>query len=173
MAESLKYGVIADSELFRQIASGGFEDRELLPSLVARCVAIKAELVKTDERDKGARQLLNFGHTPGHGIELCSEYTIPHGHAVAAGMAVMTRAAERAGICPPGSAAQLEGALERYGLPVLSPFSPEELAVAARRDKKRRGEQITLVLPERIGHCVLHSVPVEELTRWFQMGEER
>ena len=67
----------------------------------------------------------------------------------------------------------LEGALERYGLPVLSPFSPEELAVAARRDKKRRGEQITLVLPERIGHCVLHSVPVEELTRWFQMGEER
>lgn len=63
-------------------------------------MAQKRNLVEQDEFDTGARQLLNLGHTLGHGVEACSGYTVSHGRAVAIGMTLVTRAAVAFGRCP-------------------------------------------------------------------------
>ena len=95
-AEAVKTGVLCDESLFAL-----FEDGSLTVNpaeVIARCVAYKAGVVERDEREQGERKLLNLGHTIGHAIEKCSGYRIPHGHAVAAGLAIMARSAERQGM---------------------------------------------------------------------------
>ncbi len=147
LAESVKYGVICDAALFERFASEKTLDIE---EIVARCVAIKGDIVAQDEHDTGLRQLLNFGHTPGHAIEACSRYGVSHGHAVATGMLIMARAAQRAGICRDDTVPRLARVLQTFGLPVGTPYTAAELASAALADKKRRGDGITLVVPERL-----------------------
>lgn len=169
LAESVKYGVICDAALFERFASEKTLDIE---EIVARCVAIKGDIVAQDEHDTGLRQLLNFGHTPGHAIEACSRYGVSHGHAVATGMLIMARAAQRAGICRDDTVPRLARVLQTFGLPVGTPYTAAELASAALADKKRRGDGITLVVPERLGSCVLHRIPVAELEGFFARGME-
>lgn len=169
IAESLKHGVLRDRELFELTKNGGA--RKDAASLVARNMRIKAEFVLEDERDVGRRQLLNFGHTIGHAIETLSGLSIPHGHAVAIGMASMARAAERLSLCEMPLAAEIEAALIQCGLPTRSPYPTDALVEAALRDKKRSAGTITLVMPKRIGECVLHAVPIEELPDIFKLGE--
>ena len=169
LAESIKYGVICDEALFERFASEETPDME---AIVARCVAIKGDIVAQDEHDTGLRQLLNFGHTPGHAIEACSRYGVSHGHAVATGMRIMACAATVAGICGDDTAPRLARVLQKYGLPVETPYAAAELAAAALADKKRKGDGITLVVPKRMGACVLHTEPVTELEQFFARGME-
>ena len=96
MAEVIKYGVIFDRELLELLMRDKTAfDRE---TVIARCIDHKRRVVEEDEFDRCVRQLLNFGHTAAHGIEQHSGYTVSHGHAVAAGMGIVTRAAEAAGL---------------------------------------------------------------------------
>ena len=160
-AEALKTAVLFDPDLFSHLAARGtdFDRMTVLP----RCVACKRDAVCADEFDRGARQLLNLGHTAGHAIETLSGYRIAHGHAVAIGLAMMARAFCR-------DAAEIEAALIKLGLPTRTEFSPERLAQAALADKKRAGERITLVIPRAIGDCVLREVPVDTLADIFERG---
>ena len=64
---------------------------------IARCVAIKAEVVGTDERESGRRALLNYGHTLAHALEIATEHTIAHGEAVAIGLVFAAHLAEALG----------------------------------------------------------------------------
>ena len=82
MAEAVKYGMIADDALFASIERG----EPVTADMIFACVDCKRRLVEADERDTGARQLLNFGHSFGHAIEKASGYAVGHGAAVAAGM---------------------------------------------------------------------------------------
>ncbi len=168
MAEMIKYGVIADEALFDALAAGKCAD---LAPAVARCVAIKGGIVSEDERDNGKRQLLNLGHTVGHGIEQRSGYTIPHGQAVAMGMAFIARAGEKAGLCETGVCARIEAALRANGLPIKCPYPLSELMPCLLSDKKRKGGVMTLVLPARIGGSVLHEAPVAGLEGFLRGGE--
>ena len=160
-AEALKTALLFDPDLFSHLAARGtdFDRMTVLP----RCIACKRDAVCADEFDRGARQLLNLGHTAGHAIEALSGYRIAHGHAVAIGLAIMARAFCR-------DAAEIEAALTRLGLPTRTEFSPERLAQAALADKKRTGERITLVIPRAIGDCVLREVPVDTLADIFERG---
>ena len=160
-AEALKTAVLFDPDLFSHLAARGtdFDRMTVLP----RCIACKRDAVCADEFDRGARQLLNLGHTAGHAIETLSGYRISHGHAVAIGLAIMARAFCR-------DAAEIEAALIKLGLPTRTEFSPERLAQAALADKKRAGERITLVIPRAIGDCVLREVPVDTLPDIFERG---
>lgn len=170
MAEAIKYGVLTDPELFEEFAQGRAESS--LPSIISRCVEIKARYVACDEHDRGVRTFLNLGHTMGHAIEKLSRYTCLHGHAVAIGMVMAARAGEKLGITRPGTAATLVGALERCGLPTKSPYSPQELASAALADKKRSGGEITFIFIEDIGRCILKKVPVDKLLEIAILGKE-
>jgi 3-dehydroquinate synthase len=123
-----------------------------LPDIMYDCVRIKKAVVEADEFDVGERMLLNFGHTLGHAIEKLSDYSgVSHGRAVAAGMALITRAAERSGDAVPGLTARLSSCLERYGLDADVPFSPREAAMSCRGDKKRDGGDINIVICNDVG----------------------
>ena len=140
--------------------------------VIARCVAYKAGVVERDEKEQGERKLLNLGHTVGHAIEKCSGYVIPHGHAVAAGLAVIARAAEALGWTEESLAARITACLSKNGLPTGTDYSAEALAEAALSDKKRAGGDITLVVPRKIGHCELRKVPVADLLPIIRAGLE-
>lgn len=114
--------------------------------------------------------LLNFGHSFGHAAEKCSGYTLPHGLAVAMGMAAMTRSAAKAGLCSPETAEALEGLLRAYRLPTELPYSAEALAEAARADKKAAGDRLRIVVPEAVGRCRIQSIPAGDILLWLKRG---
>ena len=156
-AEVIKYGVILDKALYDKLQEPPF-DRE---SVVARCVEIKRDVVQQDEFDNGIRGLLNFGHTFGHAIEKMSNFEVSHGAAVAKGMVIAARMAPLCGLCD--VAEELSALLQRYGFDFSAPYSADDLYDAILSDKKRRGGNITVVLPKAIGECVLVTLAVEEL----------
>ena len=163
-AEAVKTGVLCDEGLFAL-----FEDGTLKADpaeVIARCVEYKAGVVERDEKEQGERKLLNLGHTVGHAIEKCSGYSIPHGHAVAAGLAIIARASARLGWTSGDGARTAEricSALRLTGLPISTEYTPEALAEAALADKKRAGDSIMIVVPKEIGACALMEIPVSEL----------
>ncbi len=169
-AEAIKTGILSDEALFTLFESG--EAKRHIAEIVSRCVAFKAGVVERDEKESGLRKTLNLGHTAGHAIELCSGYTVPHGFAVAIGLAVIARASEKLGWAAEPIAGRIESALVKNGLPITTEAAPEALANAALTDKKRAGGGITLVVPRRIGECVLSELPVEELVNVFRAGLE-
>lgn len=168
LSEAVKYGMIADKALLDQLCTPWMETHA--EDVIARCIEIKAAAVEADERDNGERQKLNFGHTAGHAIERHSNFTLTHGHAVAMGMAVVTRACVKRGLVSQETLDALEKALDYNGLPDQCPCSAAILAEGAGADKKRRGSGITLVLPETAGKCILAPFQLSELEAFFQDG---
>lgn len=156
-AEVIKYGVILDKELYRTLDVLPF-DRE---TVVSRCIEIKRDVVQQDEFDNGMRGLLNFGHTFGHAIEKLSNFGITHGEAVAKGMVIAARMAPLCGLCD--IAGELSALLVKYGFDISCPYSAVEIYEALLSDKKRRGGDISVVLPQSVGTCILVTLPVEEL----------
>lgn len=170
VAETVKCGMICDAELFVKM-HGDF--RKSISDITAECVSIKRDVVCEDEFDTGKRQLLNFGHTIGHAIEKCSNFEITHGHAVAIGMAAVTRAAEKLNICEKGTSDALCDTLKKCSLPTECTFSAKELYGVMLADKKRSGDVITIVVPKKIGKCVLYRIPVVELLNFVEKGLEK
>lgn len=167
-AEAIKTGVLCDGRLFSLFEKG---DLKTVPEeVIARCVAFKAGVVERDEKEQNERRLLNLGHTIGHAIEKCSGYAIPHGHAVAAGLAIMARAAEKLGWAESGTAKRICGCLVKNDLPVTTEYDAGRLAAAAAADKKRSGSHITIVVPAAIGRCELKKIPLEELLPIIRAG---
>ena len=167
-AEVIKYGMLGDGELLRRLQEVHIKNQ--MEAVIARCVEMKRDVVEGDEFDTGRRQLLNLGHTFAHSIEKLSDYTIPHGSAVAVGMMRTTRAAVRKGLCPRECLDALQALLKKYNLPTETQYSPEQLAEVALSDKKRKGDTLTLVVPCAYGESALRPVPVAELADWARAG---
>lgn len=167
-AEIIKYGMIFDADLLELLASPAAEEE--IETVIARCVELKRSVVVGDEHDHGARQLLNFGHTIGHAIERCANFTCYHGEGVAMGMAIMTRACVRQGLCPAECDTVLEALLQKFHLPNTTQYPAELLLQAARADKKRRGDSITLVQPDIVGRCILNKTDYAALARVLADG---
>lgn len=167
-AEVIKYGMIGDPGLLDLLETTDFQkDPE---EIVARCVAQKRDLVEQDEFDTGARQLLNLGHTIGHGIEACSGYQLSHGKAVAIGMTLITRAAVSFGLCPAEALPRLQSLLKKYRLPDATEYEAQALYEKTLSDKKRTGSTIRLVVPTAWGKSQLHQVAVPDLLQWIEKG---
>jgi 3-dehydroquinate synthase len=120
---------------------------------VRRSVAIKADVVRRDERENGVRKTLNFGHTIGHAIELRSDYRMLHGEAVAVGMVIESRMAERVGVAEPGTSDRVREGVRRVGLPSEPPGdqTAADILGATRSDKKARAGVVEYALPTRVG----------------------
>lgn len=168
MAEVIKYGVIFDKAFFEFLRDN--EAKDNLEYVITRCVELKRDIVNADEKEKGVRALLNFGHTVGHAIEKCSGYKIPHGSAVAVGMVIISRAAYKCSFCGENYADIIASLNKKYYLPVSTDFSASELSSAAMADKKRAGDKIKLIIPEALGNCVIKSVPTSELEKIIGEG---
>jgi 3-dehydroquinate synthase len=174
LAEAIKHGVIASAAYFDSVVAVAAAldvvdvAGDAMLDLVAGSVEIKADVVRRDEREGGVRKTLNFGHTIGHAIELCSGYGVLHGQAVAIGMVYEATLAERLGIAQPGTAARIREANRSAGLATTRSRSmaADDLVQATRGDKKARSGQAEYALPSRIGEMTSAegrwSVPVDE-----------
>lgn len=169
-AEAIKTGILSDETLFSLFDTDDLQAD--LSEIIRQCVAFKGRVVEEDEFDTGLRRTLNLGHTAGHAIEKCANFSISHGHAVAIGTVLIARAAEKLGWCETPCADRIAAVFRRNGLPVTTHYTASELAAAALADKKRAGGSITLVIPEKIGACTLKTIPVEQLEGVFSAGLE-
>ena len=153
MAEMLKYGFIADSNLLKT-------NMENYQDYILRCGEIKREIVAQDPTEKGLRKILNFGHTIGHAIEshcLTTDHPLLHGEAVALGMAAVLWLSVKHFVLD-------KKVLQNYEkqLPILLSEAELNLTVADMEpilsylafDKKNKGEQPQFVLLEAIGKPV-------------------
>ncbi|HEX2721620.1 MAG TPA: 3-dehydroquinate synthase, partial [Gemmatimonadaceae bacterium] len=159
-AEALKHGVIADRAYFdsvvRAIPSVLYDQRksgDSLTGVIVGSIAIKSRIVARDEHEGGLRKILNFGHTIAHALELLSGYSLAHGEAVAIGMTLEARLAERAGLARPGLAEEIRRGLTMAGLPVELPngMAASRVLDAMRGDKKARAGSVRYALPRSIG----------------------
>ena len=166
--EIIKYAVLSGEELFSAVSS--CDIRANYESIIAECVKLKRDIVAEDEFDTGRRRLLNLGHTFGHAIEKCSNYSIPHGAAVGTGLAIISRAACRRGYCSSNVAERIEKLIKQYSLDTETEFTAKELYLAALSDKKIDSGKANLVVPEKIGQCATVSVPNDEMLAWLYDG---
>lgn len=167
-AEVIKYGVLYDEALFKHLHSSGKNFQQ--EQVIARCVELKRDVVAADEFDTGARQKLNLGHTVGHAIEKNSDFSITHGQAVAMGMGVITKAAVSLGICTEDVYSELVSVLRLFDLPYSTSMQAKELYTAALSDKKRSGSSLNLVIPQKIGCCILQKTPIHQLENLLESG---
>lgn len=163
--EVIKYGMLDYPELLADLATKPLQQTDLahIEAIIALCVKAKAKIVSADEKEAGVRALLNFGHTFGHGIELCSHFTVKHGMAVSIGMALMMRAAYQNGHISESELTDFLHLLTAHKLPITTTISTTELCQAALHDKKSHGQTITIIYPTRWGHCELRTVDHSKL----------
>lgn len=167
-AEVIKYGIISDNEFFEFLNNNDI--KENLEYVISRCVEIKADIVANDEHDTGVRQLLNLGHTFGHAIEKCSSYSISHGSAVSIGMVIAAKGAFLSDICDTDYSEKISEVLKKYKLPIKCEYNANELFEVTLSDKKRTGSYTNLVVPEKIGKCVLKKLPYENILEFIEKG---
>ncbi len=162
LAEAIKYGVIKSEKLFNRLLQEDAPD--FINELIEECVSIKRDVTENDFFESGERMLLNFGHTIGHSIEKYYNFKdITHGEAVGIGMVIMAVAAENAGECEIGTAKLITKALHKYNLPATTSIDMKKLCKGAFNDKKRRGKDIKLVIPKKIGTCSIKTLPCDKL----------
>lgn len=171
MGEVVKYGMIRSSPLFEKLMKGNIrENPALLNEVIAECVSIKRDVVQNDEFDTGERMILNFGHTFGHAIEKYMGYgSIPHGKAVAIGMYMITKAAERDGRTEKGTAEKLKKCLEANSLPFRSDIDAEKLYALSAGDKKRTSDKIRIVLCPEAGKSVILPMTLGEYKKFLEL----
>ncbi|MFY9994855.1 MAG: 3-dehydroquinate synthase [Leclercia sp.] len=164
LAEVIKYGIILDGEFFSWLEENMDAllrlDGQAMAYCIRRCCELKAEVVAADERETGLRALLNLGHTYGHAIEAEMGYgNWLHGEAVAAGMVMAARTAERLGQFTPAETQRIITLLERAGLPVTGPreMSAQAYLPHMLRDKKVLAGEMRLVLPLAVGKSEVRS----------------
>ena len=162
MAEVIKYGVIADAALFGLLGDKDFSQSHA-DEMIQRCVSIKRKFVEEDEHDTGVRQLLNFGHTIGHAVEIASGFSISHGLAVAKGMAFMAELSAKQGWCSEETKVRILNLLHLYEFDLTVNFEKEVLYDIMCKDKKRKGNFLDVVVVESIGTCRLQRMTTEEL----------
>jgi shikimate kinase / 3-dehydroquinate synthase len=146
-AEVLKTALIAGGELWERVAGG----EEVDATVILACIRTKLEVVALDERDEGARQVLNLGHTVGHAIETATAYArYRHGEAVGLGLLAALRLSGQDELRQ-----QVASLLERAGLPTrLEDADPAAVTDAVQRDKKRRRGEVRFVLVRAPGQIV-------------------
>ena len=166
MAEVIKYGCIRDAAFLFWLEQHPSRQEIMadIEHVLYTCCDIKRSVVVEDERDTGARMVLNFGHTLGHAYELAGHYqTWTHGQAVAAGMVKAAELGVAMGITPAGLPERIGVLLGCFGLPVFIPCTHADYAAAIGLDKKGAGDSISVILLEAAGKAAAHPMPKAKL----------
>ena len=139
----------------------GYDDPERLPTLIRRAGAVKIGIVEEDRLESGVRAYLNLGHTFAHAIELVTTFAVPHGQAVAIGLAAAARLSRRLGLCAASLVDEVETGVSwlRPGrdLPadLFAPAGTRALWQAMQHDKKWRNGRSRFVLLRAVGEPVV------------------
>lgn len=180
-AEVVKYGLIRDAKFFAWLEANGPEALEGKPNALTQAIVkaceTKAAIVAADEREAGARALLNLGHTFGHALEAANDFdhTLHHGEAVAIGMCLAFELSVRLGLCPASDAERVRNHLAGIGLPTtLAQAGRGKWEVPAllhhmRQDKKVRQGRVRFVLARRIGETFLaEDIATEDVEHFLE-----
>jgi len=174
LAEVIKYGVILDSNFFNYLESNIDQalklDNETIIHIIKTCCALKADVTSKDEKEKGIRSYLNFGHTVGHAVESLTRYkSYIHGEAVAIGMAAIARVSVLWGYTSADSSNSLLKLLKKTGLPCDLPVFPlSDYINVMLKDKKRAESGINMVLMKQVGEVCLEVKSAEDLSAAFK-----
>ncbi|KRE78420.1 3-dehydroquinate synthase [Arthrobacter sp. Soil763] len=164
LAEVIKCGFIADPailDLIEKDPSAVTEPRsEVLRELIERSIAVKAAVVSEDLRESGRREILNYGHTLGHAIELAERYSWRHGAAISVGMMFAAELARSVGRLSDADADRHRSILESLGLPTSYRRDRwQALLDGMRRDKKSRGDLLRFVVLDGVARPGILDVP--------------
>lgn len=176
MGEIIKYACIKNKDMFKKLTDIPYKEcfNSEIESLIYECCKIKVMIVNGDEKDRGERKLLNFGHTIGHAIEAYynfSKYT--HGEAVAMGMYTITKNMELEGITKKGTSNYIKNLLEKFNLPLSTEnIEYEKLIKIISLDKKFDKEYIDLVGLNEIGESFIKKVSKSELRRYLDINRK-
>jgi 3-dehydroquinate synthase len=172
LAEVVKVGFTSDPVILDLVEADPGEALDVhgavLRELVERAITVKAHVVAADLREARpgglGREVLNYGHTFGHAVELLERYTWRHGHAVSVGLVFVSALARLAGRLPERDAARHVSVLTSLGLPTTyAPGRFPELLDAMRVDKKSRGDLLRFVVLDGIGRPGLLEGPDPDL----------
>ena len=172
LAEIIKYGVINDSHLFSYLEENIQRVKKLdlvcLEYVIRRACEIKAFIVERDEKEKGLRRILNYGHTAGHVLESMRGYEgYRHGEAVSIGMVVANKIAQRLGILKEKDSERIRKLIEIADLPtkVKGRLDINEFMKILRLDKKVLAGKVNFILPTKIGKVVIRNDVPEKVVR--------
>lgn len=171
IAEVIKYGIANDGEFFEYLEANKARikdlDSECMKTVIKKCCAIKAHVVKLDEKEGGVRALLNFGHTFGHAIEAHMGYgQWLHGEAVAAGMVYASEVGRIHGFLTQQDVDRIKALIAYFDLPTKGPeaMSFDDYMPYMKKDKKALGGELRFVIPTNIGDSkVLSNVTTAQL----------
>ena len=164
LAESVKHALI-HSEEFLEWHTANLDailalEPEVLAELIHRNLRIKGAIVEEDVLEQtGRRALLNFGHTIGHAIEACTDYSLRHGECVALGIVAACRLSNDLGMLDTSAVTRVEELLARFGLAteLSHQLDTADVMRALHLDKKHRSDGLHLVLLDAIGRPVIRS----------------
>jgi len=153
VAEIVKMAVTFDAAFFSFLEEADLHQRKDLVKAIEKSVQTKAKVVAEDEKEKGIRAVLNYGHTFAHVIENLTGYSrYLHGETVAIGMVMANRLAVKLGLLSSVDAQRIEALLQKYQLPVSFEIKdPEVFYEGFFMDKKTENETIKFILPKGIG----------------------
>ena len=164
MAEVIKCGFIADPAILDLVekdpAAVSDPRSEVLRELIERAIAVKARVVSEDLKEAGQREILNYGHTLGHAIELAERYSWRHGAAVSVGMMFAAELSRSVGRLSDADADRHRNILESLGLPTSYRRDRwQALLDGMRRDKKSRGDLLRFVVLDGVARPGILDVP--------------
>lgn len=169
-AEIVKHAAIGDRAYFDFLEKHYKEalemNKEVLARLVYDSIIVKSSIVQRDEKEKGERRKLNFGHTYGHALE--KAMGIPHGEAVSIGIVMAANLSVRRNLLPEEEAVKIRRLLERLHLPAKTTANKEKIWDAIKKDKKKQGQGIHFVLLKTIGEAVIEEIALEELKEMIE-----
>lgn len=166
--EVVKYGFIQDERILELLESNLSDatdvHSDVFREIVERCIAIKARVVSSDFKEAGLREILNYGHTLGHAVELAERYAWRHGAAISVGMMFVAELARLAGRLPETVVDRHRKILESLGLPTSYRADKwEQLLGAMQRDKKSRAGTLRFVVLDDIGKPTIMTAPTTEM----------
>jgi 3-dehydroquinate synthase len=164
MAEVIKCGFIADPAILdiveKDTAAVSDPRSAVLRELIERSISVKAKVVSEDLKEAGRREILNYGHTLGHAIELAERYSWRHGAAVSVGMMFAAELARSVGRLSDADADRHRNILDSLGLPITYRRDRwQALLDGMRRDKKSRGDLLRFVVLDGVGRPGILDVP--------------
>jgi len=167
LAEIVKAAAIRNKKLFEYLEQHTNDildlKTDIIEKIVYESVLIKSEVVEADEKEKGERRILNFGHTLAHAFEKLSG--ILHGEAVSIGMALAAKLSTRMGLLEEDTSRRLTDLLKKFGLPVSTDIDKDQLFAVIKHDKKREGDSIHLVLLNQLGNAIVEPVLYSKLQK--------
>jgi 3-dehydroquinate synthase len=168
LAEVIKHALIKDRSKFQYLSEQKTavlrRDRSAVDYIVSHSVKIKAAVVQADERERGERRLLNFGHTWGHAIEKVSK--IPHGQAVSVGMVFAANFSVSLGYLEIDERDKIIALIESYELPAIANLDNNVVFDAMLKDKKRESQLIHFVLLENIGKAFVKELNIDDIKKF-------